>query len=63
MDYFIFYVSGEEARNYLGGTNYVGVWESTQIIAFNKVKMYFPPNSYIAPVDRSKVVGEIGYLH
>ncbi|MFY0516517.1 hypothetical protein ACOMCU_01610 [Lysinibacillus sp. UGB7] len=63
MNYYIYYVGGQEAREYLNGTNYVGVWENNEIDAFNKVKSYFKENTTIVSVSKEQVRGLIGYLY
>ena len=63
MNYYIFFVGGHEAREYLGNTNLVGVWENGEINAFNKVKSHFKKNTTVVPVNREQVTGSIGYLY
>lgn len=63
MDYFVYYVGGNKAFEYLGGTNYVGVWSLNQYEANAKVKKYFEEGTPIISTPRSKVEGKIGYLH
>lgn len=63
MNYFVYFVGGEEASQYLGGTNYVGLWADTQAEADAKVKRYFPVGTPIMPTTRNQVQGQIGYLY
>ncbi|NUJ17428.1 hypothetical protein FKN04_12665 [Bacillus glycinifermentans] len=63
MNYFIYFVSGALARNYLKETNYVGVWADTQSQAVEKVKEYFPLGTPIIPVTKNQIQGRIGYLY
>ena len=63
MKYYIFQIFGQEAREYLGGTNFVGVWEHGEINAFNKVKSYFKRNTTILLVSKEQVNESIGYLY
>jgi hypothetical protein len=63
MNYYIFYVSGESARDYLNGTNYVGVWEDTLSKATLKVKRFMGDNLFIVNVEKDQVDGSIGYLY
>lgn len=63
MNYYIFYVGGDKAREYLGGTNYVGVWEDTQTKAIDKAKRYFAEGTPIIHVEKNQVQGQIGYVY
>lgn len=63
MYYYIYLVSGQEARDYLGGTNFVGVWEDGEIEALKKVKSYFKKNTPIFRVSKEQAHGFIGYLY
>lgn len=63
MNYFIYLVGGDVARAYLGGTNYVGVWADTKLLADDKVRRYFSKGTRIIPVIKEQVQGQIGYLY
>ena len=63
MNHFIFFVSGQEARNYLGDTNYVGVWADTLTEAAVKVKQYFAAGTPIFPATKNQVSWTVGYLY
>lgn len=63
MYYYIYLVSGQEARDYLGGTNFVGVCEDGEINALKKVKSYFKKNTPIFRVSKEQAHGFIGYLY
>lgn len=63
MDYFIYYVAGKEAFDYLGETNYVGVWAESVYQANDLVSQYFKLSTQIVSVKRNQVRGKIGYLY
>lgn len=63
MNYYIYYVGGDSARNYLGNTNYVGVWADTQLQALDKVRKNFAKGTSIVSVARNQVNSKIGYLY
>lgn len=63
MNYFIYFVGGDVARQYLGGTNHVGVWADTQTQANDTVKKYFAVGTQIMPATKKQVQGQIGCLY
>ena len=63
MNYFIYYVGGREAFDYLGETNYVGVWAETVYHANDLVDRHFATGTQIVSVKRNQVRGKIGFLY
>lgn len=63
MNYFVYYVAGADAFNYLGETNYVGVWAESIFHANDIVSQYFKLGTQIVSVKRNQVKGKIGYLY
>lgn len=63
MNHYIYFVEGDNAKEYLGGTNNVGVWADTQEQADVKVARYFAKGTKITLVAKHKLHGQIGSLY
>ena len=63
-NYYIYYVTGMNVFNYLGGTNYVGIWANSKLQAEKKVREYFSYQSFIRYVGETAPKDvKVGYLH
>ncbi|MEM5009337.1 hypothetical protein WKH57_01320 [Niallia taxi] len=63
MNYYLYFVEGIAAREYLQGTNYVGIWADDPFEARKNITKYFAKGTPITEVPQSQVQGSIGYLY
>jgi len=63
VNYYLYFVEGTAAREYLHGTNYVGIWANDQVEARKNIGKYFAKGTSIKEVTQSQVQGSIGYLY
>lgn len=61
QDYYVFYVNGQSANDYLGGTNYVGIWSESRSAAKKLASKYF--NESLIMASRAPEGEKIGYLY
>ncbi len=62
-NYYVFYVMGEKAREYLKGTNYVGLWANDQFEALDTMAKYFSKDTPFVMKESVPSGETVGYLY